>query len=117
MVADGFRDEIFDNDRLTALVRALSYADAEIAGGRNVAKIFTSAIAQGVPRCFQQDIHAEIVTEGFRDKIFDTKILSVLVQALDDDSDTTRRMNVIKIFTSAIAQGVPDVYNGIFILK
>jgi hypothetical protein len=53
--------------------------------------------------------------EGFRDKIFDTEIVAVLVQALGDTDSDVRR-SAVNFFTVAIAQGTLDCSHRILIL-
>ena len=51
MVAEGFRDKIFDTEIIAALVRPLlddNYSDV----GISVVEVFTAAIAQGALSCF-----------------------------------------------------------------
>ena len=51
MVAEGFRDKIFDIEIIAALVRPLlddNYSDV----GISVVEVFTAAIAQGALSCF-----------------------------------------------------------------
>ena len=50
MVAEGFRDKIFNNELLTALVDALGDRRSSI----SVVEVFTAAIAQGVPHLFHE---------------------------------------------------------------
>lgn len=63
-----------------------------------------------------RNIHTEIVIEGFRDKIFNTEIVTLLVTALGD-KDSNVRISMIEIFTAAIAQGPLRCFHGIFVLK
>ena len=63
------------------------------------------------------NIRTEIVTEGFRDKIFDAKIVAALVRALLGDRYSIDGKGVGEIFTAAIAQGAPRCFHGIFMLK
>jgi hypothetical protein len=48
IVADSFRDKIFDTEIIVALVRALGDKDASVR--ISVAQIFTAALAQGALR-------------------------------------------------------------------
>lgn len=48
IVAEGFRNKIFNNELLAALVDALGDKNSRI----SAVEIFTAAIAQGVPHCF-----------------------------------------------------------------
>ena len=65
---------------------------------------------------FSRIIHAEIVADGFRDKIFDTEIVVALVRALGD-KDASVRISVAQIFTAALAQGAFCRFREIFMLK
>ena len=65
---------------------------------------------------FSRNIHTEIVIEGFRDKIFNTEIVTLLVTALGD-KDSNVRISMVEIFTAAIAQGSLRCFHGIFVLK
>ena len=114
IIAEGFRDKIFDIEIVAALVCALSNEDADIR--RNVVKIFTSAVAQGAPRHFQQDMHTDIVAEGFRDKTFDAETITALVRALGDE-DFHVRGGVVNIFIATIAHGALSCFRGLSILK
>ena len=54
-----------------------------------------------------------MIAEGFRDKIFDIKLVAALGRALgDEDYDT--KSSAFEIFTAAIAQGAPHHFHGIF---
>lgn len=109
IVADGFWDKIFDTEFLAALEHALSNEDADIRS--NVVKIFTSAVAQGTPHCFQRDIHTEIVAERVRNKMFNTEIVVALVGALRDE-DTDIRSSVVAFFTATMAHGALSCFHG-----
>ena len=65
---------------------------------------------------FSRIIHTEIVTDGFRDKIFDTEIIVALVRGLGD-KDAGVRISVAQIFTAALAQGGLRRSREIFMLK
>ena len=66
-------------------------------------------------RCtFLQDIHTEILVEEFRDKIFNTEMVSALGRALSYDL----RNSAVEFFTAAVAQGTMlRFFHWIFILK
>ena len=49
IIAERFRNKMFDSEVMAALMRTLSDEDYDIR--RNVVEIFTAAIAQGAPRC------------------------------------------------------------------
>ena len=49
-------------------------------------------------------VPAEILPEGFRNKIFDTEIIAALERALNDEKDDIRS-STVHIFTAAISQG------------
>ena len=53
-------------------------------------------------------------SEGFRDKIFDTKTVAALQHALADQSSIVRT-KVVKFLIAAIAQGVLQYVRGIFV--
>ena len=65
---------------------------------------------------FLWEIDTEIFTDGFRDKIFDTKIVAALVHALDDTSFDLRT-SAVKIFTAVTAQGALSCFHGILTPK
>jgi hypothetical protein len=48
--------------------------------------------------------HADIFAEGVRDKIFDTEMVATFQRALSD-RNYYLRLNVVQIFTAAVAQG------------
>jgi hypothetical protein len=50
------------------------------------------------------DIQIEITTEGFRDKIFNTKIVAALGRALSD-TDYMVTGSAVEFFSAATAQG------------
>jgi HEAT repeat protein len=52
IVAEGFRDKIFDTEIVAALVHALGDKDSYVKSSAGY--FFTAAIAQGVPRCFRR---------------------------------------------------------------
>jgi hypothetical protein len=114
IIAEGFRDKIFDIEIVAALVRALSNEDADIRS--NVVKLFTSAVAQVAPRYFQQDLHTVKVAEGFRDKTFDAETVTALVRALGDE-DSHVRGGVVNILIATIAQGALSCFRELCILK
>ena len=58
---------------------------------------------------FSRYIHAEIISDGFRDKIFDAEILAALGRALSDKDSDIRR-NAVNFFTSTITQGAPRCF-------
>jgi hypothetical protein len=62
---------------------------------------------------FLWDIHIELFTEGFRDKIFDAEILTTLRCALSHES-YYNGSGVVELFTAAVAQGAPQFFHGIF---
>ena len=105
---------LFRSEIVAALVRGLSNEDADIRS--NVVKVFTSAVAQGAPRYFQQDIHTDIVAEGFRDRAFDAETVTALVRALGDE-DFHVRGGVVNIFIATIAQGALSCFRGLSMLK
>jgi hypothetical protein len=103
IIAEGFRDKIFDIEIIAALGRALS--DTNLSVTNSVVEFFTSAMTQGALRWFHGiSIHTEIITEGFRDKIFDTEMVPIIRRALSDEDDYFRS-SVIEIVIAAIAQG------------
>lgn len=61
-------------------------------------------------------VPAEILPEGFRNKIFDTEIIAALERALNDEKDDIRS-STVHIFTAAISQGALCFFHGIFIPK
>ena len=65
---------------------------------------------------FLQDIHTEIVAEGFRDKLFDTETVAAFIRAIRD-KDPYVRCSAVKLFTAAMAQGEAHCFYRIFILK
>ena len=66
--------------------------------------------------CFYGDIHTDIFAEGFRDKIFDTKIVNMLGHALSNENHTETSSTVVTIFTAALAQGVAHCFQKILML-
>ena len=72
-------------------------------------------MAQGVLH-FWWGIHTEIFAEGFRDKIFNTEIITALRYALRD-RDFNVRSSTVNFFTAAMAQGVLRCFDRIFILE
>lgn len=113
IVAERFRDKIFDTEIVAAFVRALGDKDPYVRSGAG--NFFLAAIAQGVPRYFHGDIHTEIIGERVRNKKFDRDIMAALVRALSDEDSNIRR-NMVGIFAAAVPQGVCHCYHGIFIL-
>ena len=65
---------------------------------------------------FLQDILTEIFAEGFRDKIFDTEMVSALGRALSDESDDLKN-SAVEFFTAAVAQGMLCFFYEILIQK
>jgi hypothetical protein len=64
-----------------------------------------------------RDTHTQIFAEGFRDKIFDAKLVTALGGALSD-KDFSARSNAVQIFTAAIAQGaLSSFFMFMFMLK
>ena len=108
MLAEGFRDKIFNTEIVRALGHALSDENPSIRC--RAVKFFTTAVPQGALHCF----HTEIFVEGFRDKVFDTEIVVALGQALDDTSSIVRS-KAVEMFTAAMAQGALRCFCGIFI--
>ena len=62
------------------------------------------------------DLDLEIFAEGFRDKVFDTKIVAALGHALGD-THTNVRTSVVEFFTAAVVQGALHCFDRIFIPK
>jgi len=114
LFTEGFRDKIFDMEIVIILRRALRHKDFNI---RSCAvEILTDALAQGALCFCLWDIHTELFTEGFRDKIFDTEMVATLGHALGHE-DVDIRTSGVEILTAALAQGVLHYFYGIFILK
>ena len=65
---------------------------------------------------FLQDIHAKPFADGFRDEIFDTKIVAALRHALANESQDLSNSEV-EFFTAAMAQGALNFFYGRFISK
>lgn len=53
IVAEGFRDQIFDTEIVAALRHALLW-DKDSIVGISAVEIFTATIAQGAPRCVHE---------------------------------------------------------------
>ena len=63
-----------------------------------------------------QGAPTEIFPEGFRDKIFDTEIVTALGPALGDEKFNVSR-SAVEIFKAAIAQSALSSVCGVFKLK
>ena len=111
--AEGGWDKRIQAEIAAALVHALEYKEYKVRS--SVVRIFTGVIAQGALLGFHEIfIVTEIFPEGFRDKIFDTKIVAALVRALGNShSDVSvfggPELNpgsgALEFFTAAVAQG------------
>ena len=62
------------------------------------------------------DIHTEIFSEEFREKIFGPEIIAALGCALDDKHSSVRT-STVKFFTAVVAQGALHGFYRIFTLK
>jgi len=51
------------------------------------------------------DIHTKVFADEFRDKIFNTEMVTAIAHALSDESSFLRS-SVVEFFTAAVAQGV-----------
>ena len=63
---------------------------------------------------FSREIHTEMFSEGFRDKIFDSKTVAAFRRALTDEDSV---VEAVRFFVAAIVQGVLHCFRGIFIPK
>jgi hypothetical protein len=63
------------------------------------------------------DIDTEIFLDGFRDKIFDTKIVAALRRHISRFPFNDGRQSAVEFFTAAVAQGALLCFDGILTLK
>jgi hypothetical protein len=64
-------------------------------------------------------IQTNKISEGFRDKIFNTEIIAALGHALSDKTSRYDhlRISAVNFFTAAVAQGALNFFDGILIPK
>ena len=111
---EGLRDRMFETEFFAILRRALDDKEAYVRS--SAIAIFTAAIAQSAITSVLRGVHTQIFADGFRDKIFDTEIVTALVHTLHDEYLDVR-WSAVKLFTAAIAQGALNSVCRILILK
>jgi hypothetical protein len=114
IIAEGFRSKIFDTEMVATLRRALSDENCP-------SQIPDDGHCYCCPRSrcaslFLGDILTKIYAEGFRDRIFDTEIITALGHTLGN-KDHFIRSSAVKFFIAATAQGALCSFHEISIPK